>query len=535
MEEIRVLNDDSSQNILPRTAGMAMSPACVESKCGSSNEEESNESMAPTAVVVSEKESDVPVLHATVAGCVVSWQDRSIILSSIGAFVAFITYGASMASLGAAVPILASRYARELSNFSSAFALRGGGYLLGTIYSAVTLEGFYGIAWKPSPWYKQNMLFMLSAMTLLTGLVDLSLAASKSFELSLFLFFVHGFSFGGIDTIANVLIPHLWGNRTQPWMQALHMCFGLGALIGPALIGSLGLNTNLIVLACLSLVPLCMSISSKALEGNDLCCRSHDYLPGHSGASTAAHSDAPDGVAAESGLFTEESALPLDTATVAQSVEAPSHSKSSATANVALPLPFVFKALFTCFFFTYVGAEASFGSWVTTYVLQRGVTQDSDQAAFIAAYYWAALTAGRALAIVEAVYFPAYQMMAFQLTLTVLAGVLNNTILSTTLSNANAAAVVYGFALSSIFPLAMTVVSDYNYTMDASSTAAFIVGSCVGDGFLPWLCGTLMGSLGPSALPVITLIAVLICVAIYSFFVVSVKHKCFEPGEVKPH
>jgi len=28
------------------------------------------------------------------------------------------------------------------------------GYLLGTVYSAVVLEGFYGISWTPSPWYK---------------------------------------------------------------------------------------------------------------------------------------------------------------------------------------------------------------------------------------------------------------------------------------------------------------------------------------------------------------------------------------------
>jgi len=69
-----------------------------------------------------------------------------------------------------------------------------------------------------------------------------------------------------------------------------------------------------------------------------------------------------------------------------------------------LLLPRIYKALFTAFFFVYVGAEAGFGSWITTYVLQKGVTVNTDDAAFIAAYYWAALTAGRALAIVQAIY-----------------------------------------------------------------------------------------------------------------------------------
>jgi hypothetical protein len=34
----------------------------------------------------------------------------------------------------------------------------------------------------------------------------------------LFFFFVQGLGFGGIDTMANCVLPELWGRRLQAWM-----------------------------------------------------------------------------------------------------------------------------------------------------------------------------------------------------------------------------------------------------------------------------------------------------------------------------
>ena len=160
-------------------------------------------------------------------------------------------------------------------------------------------------------------------------------------------------------------------------------------------------------------------------------------------------------------------------------------------------------------------------------MLQKGVTVNTEQAAFIAAYYWAALTAGRALAIIEAVYMTASNMMILQLALALIGVILNNTILGKSYDQACAAAVLFGFALSSIFPLAMTVVGDYNYIMDASATAAFIVASSVGDGAVPWVVGEVMGAYGPDALPISSLISVLVCICLYVFFQISVRYNLF--------
>jgi len=56
---------------------------------------------------------------------VVSWEDKPLMLCSLACFISFITYGASMATLGASVPELASRFDKQVSQFSVAFAFRG--------------------------------------------------------------------------------------------------------------------------------------------------------------------------------------------------------------------------------------------------------------------------------------------------------------------------------------------------------------------------------------------------------------------------
>jgi len=55
----------------------------------------------------------------------VSWEDKPLILCSLACFISFITYGASMATLGASVPELAQRFGKDIPSFSVAFAFRG--------------------------------------------------------------------------------------------------------------------------------------------------------------------------------------------------------------------------------------------------------------------------------------------------------------------------------------------------------------------------------------------------------------------------
>ena len=123
-----------------------------------------------------------------------------------------------------------------------------------------------------------------------------------------------------------------------------------------------------------------------------------------------------------------------------------------------LPLPMAIRLLVVAFFMFYVGSESGYGGWISSYVLRRGVVDDKTQAAFVASVYWGGLTAGRLLAIPIAITLTTSTHLQAQLAQAVVGVVLCLTILDNSYLTACVASGVYSFALSSIFPLALTVV-----------------------------------------------------------------------------
>jgi FHS family Na+ dependent glucose MFS transporter 1 len=53
--------------------------------------------------------------------------------------------------------------------------------------------------------------------------------------------------------------------------------------------------------------------------------------------------------------------------------------------------------LVSLYLFLYVGAEASYGSWISTYAY-KVYGMPEDDAAYLTSMFWLAMTAGRALA-----------------------------------------------------------------------------------------------------------------------------------------
>jgi FHS family Na+ dependent glucose MFS transporter 1 len=49
---------------------------------------------------------------------------------------------------------------------------------------------------------------------------------------------LQGFAMGALDSGGNVMVIWLYGSEVNPYMQALHMSFGLGAVIAPSLVGA---------------------------------------------------------------------------------------------------------------------------------------------------------------------------------------------------------------------------------------------------------------------------------------------------------
>jgi hypothetical protein len=138
-------------------------------------------------------------------------------------------------------------------------------------------------------------------------------------------------------------------------------------------------------------------------------------------------------------------------------------SSSSRSAPTLVPLSI--KILITFFYFVYAGSETGYAGWISTFALLENVTADDSKAAYLSAYFWAALTVGRLLAIPSAIVFTATAMLRFQIALSLTSGILVVMFAHTSYMNACLVSSLLGFALSSVYPLVMTIVADYGYSM----------------------------------------------------------------------
>jgi fucose permease len=119
----------------------------------------------------------------------------------------------------------------------------------------------------------------------------------------------------------------------------------------------------------------------------------------------------------------------------------------------------------TFFFFVYVGAETGYAGWVPTYSIITHVTANRSKAAYLSAIFWGALTLGRILAVPAAIYFSATTMIRIQLFMIVVAVLASAMFFRISYPVACWICGFIGFALSSIFPVMMTLFSDYGFEM----------------------------------------------------------------------
>lgn len=347
------------------------------------------------------------------------WTDFPAIIATFASCIAFIIYGACAGSLGASLPALAVYFKQPESRFGLVYTARGIGYFMSTIGSAAILE-------IPSSLKNYKSIFVCIA-ALIIGIFTALIPIATNFHFVMMLIWLQGFGFGMIDTFANCLLPELWGLRVGPWMQAMHCCFGIGAIIGPAMIGLWKFRRTFTFLGLSSVIPTIIIFFYHIAKR----------------------------------LFT--SATP--TVSGSESSFSNEVKPGETSSNDIVKPPSSIKVLLTTFFFIYVGAETSFGAWISAYVLNVGVTNSDRHAAYLASYFWTSLTFGRLIAIFLAMCASNTSMLRFQLVLCLISSSLMIRISSISYVNASIVAIFYGFALSSIFPLVMTLVADYGYTM----------------------------------------------------------------------
>nr|XP_048281515.1 sodium-dependent glucose transporter 1C-like [Myodes glareolus]XP_048281516.1 sodium-dependent glucose transporter 1C-like [Myodes glareolus]XP_048281517.1 sodium-dependent glucose transporter 1C-like [Myodes glareolus] len=286
---------------------------------------------------------------------------------------------------------------------------------------------------------------------------------------------VFGISMGILDTGGNVLILDLWGDKGAPHMQALHFSFALGAFLAPLLAKlAWGTTASTQNLTESDLDPLMLNRSSEA-SPDSLFAVPEDMNLLWTYASIGTY------VLVVSvflfGLFCKKRSRQEKATISAQEARRAKYHRA------LLCLLFIF-------FFFYVGAEVTYGSYVFSFATTH-VGMKETEAAGLNSVFWGAFAACRGLAIFFATFLQPGTMIVLcnigSLASSLFLVLFDKSPLCLWISTA-----VYGASMAATFPSGISWIEQYT-TLTGKSAAFFVIGAALGEMAIPAVIGILQG------------------------------------------
>ncbi|KAM9382185.1 LOW QUALITY PROTEIN: sodium-dependent glucose transporter 1 [Phaethornis superciliosus] len=365
--------------------------------------------------------------------------------------------GMSIALLGPTFPNLAANVRKNVSDIYYIFVGRSLGYLGGSVVGGVlfgcmnphlllalsmfgTTAGLYGI-----PWCTQSLL--------LTALMS-----------------VIGGAMGILDTGGNVLALNTWGAEAGPHMQALHFSFAVGAFVAP-------------ILAKMALggpeskdLPVVEKTNQSALMTVQKALKQYfgpDFLWSYVVIGTYL-------------LFVSIFFFIL----CSKSISAREKSKASLQEGVLAKYHRALIALLFLFFFCYVGAEVTYGSYLFTYAKVFAEMKENE-AAVLNSVFWGTFAACRGVAIFcAACLYPGTMIVLSLVGSAVSSFCLAFFARYPTLLWVGTA--VYGASMATVFPSGISWIEQYT-VVEGKSASLFVIGAALGEMCIPALVGYLQG------------------------------------------
>ncbi|KAM9154289.1 sodium-dependent glucose transporter 1 isoform 2-T2 [Pangshura tecta] len=276
----------------------------------------------------------------------------------------------------------------------------------------------------------------------------------------------------------NVLALNIWGAEVGPHMQALHFSFALGAFVAPIL----------------TKMALGSFISLKV--------QTEDEKTNHSVPSDISNSLSGSALKLHSNVSFMWSYIVIGTYILIVSLlfvvlysrtgSARDKAKSSLQKCQIAKYHYALLILLFLFFFCYVGAEVTYGSYIFNYAEIYADMKESE-AASLNSLFWGAFAACRGLAICFATCLYPGTM--------ILLSVIGSTISSLFLALLSKHPVslwvgtaVYGASMATIFPSGISWIEQYT-TIQGKSASLFVVGAALGEMCIPAVVGFLEGKL----------------------------------------
>ena len=243
-------------------------------------------------------------------------------VAAVGLCVSFVVIGALQAMYGPAVPALRARFGLSSGEVGLALSVHFAGALLGVLCTRRLRR-------------VGNRFFLVATLTTI-AVGCLGFAAAPVWPGALAAAFVAGVGFGWTDVGVNELFLEFYGTDSTGMLNLLHGCFGVGAVLGPLLVGALPDQSYPWAFVACALLSLTALAGVGGVSGG----------PGQ----------AP-----------------------------PGDVRWSAVGRLL--------ALFMVFFVLHVGVESGIGGWETAHLVSLGWA--AGPAATATSAFWLALTAGR--------------------------------------------------------------------------------------------------------------------------------------------
>nr|XP_009936410.1 PREDICTED: sodium-dependent glucose transporter 1 [Opisthocomus hoazin] len=310
-----------------------------------------------------------------------------------------------------------------------------------------TTVGLYGI-----PWCKKSLL--------LTALMS-----------------VIGASMGILDTGGNILALNTWGAEAGPHMQALHFSFAVGAFVAP-------------ILATMALGGSESKALPVAEKTNQSVPRS---VPTAAAASALKHRLGADFLWSYVVIGTYLLVVSFFFFILySKGSSARDKSKASPEKSVFAKYHYTLLGLLFIFFFCYVGAEVTYGSYIFTYAKVFAEMKENEAAA-LNSVFWGAFAACRGVAIFCATcLYPGTMIL-----LSIVGSAVSSSCLAAFARHPASLWVgtaVYGASMATVFPSGISWIEQYT-VVQGKSASLFVVGAALGEMCIPAAVGYLQGRL----------------------------------------
>lgn len=422
-------------------------------------------------------------------GCCSSKLQLSIWYSS-----AFLCLGAVISSLGPALLELGKQTDSNVATMGWVFTARSAGYLSGSIIGGPIFDSY------PGHRILSFSLFTSATATLI--IPYLSHVALLGAVIS-----VQGVTMGLLDTGGNVMLLWLWQDEVEPYMQALHASFGVGAFLAPIFVGNMMQAYDNNLDGAFGLLAVCFIPVIVALLYFDS--PSNPNAHGHAIDTTASaavlteevemtmqmhHGGLDDDV--EGMMFDD----PVDTLASSSSSSSSNGKATQITDEIVIRKgsPSLWSmhrtekyiiclvAMFLCL---YVGAEVCVGSFIYTYIVNLELAHEHE-AYYINAAFWGSFAFGRICSVFIATRVSAKKMLTANMIGTTFAILLILAFLDSKYV-LWVGMIIYGFFMASSFPTAISLAERYVH-VTGKMAAFFTAGAAMGEMVIPATVAQLM-------------------------------------------